>query len=156
MTGFWAAREPRERVLIGIAAAMLGALLIWLFAVKPLLAYPGAQEKIAQKAERELQIAKSAAGKIGAAQIGEMTILAPDAAISMITSTAAEYNLRIARRQPAGENGWTVWLEDADSRMLYGWIEALTSRYNLGLVSANISRNSEPTLRAQLVFEVTP
>lgn len=151
---FWTDREPREKALIAIAVGLAFLLLVFQFLLKPLAAYPDEQKALYEQAELDLQ--RMRAGKIVLAganpQIKDM--LSVDQAQSMITSSAGAGGLTISRRQPNGEKGLTVWLERAESKLLYVWLDELTGKYNVGLVGANLNRNDDGTVRAQLTFEM--
>ena len=50
MRKYWDQREPREKVLIGIAVALFVLLFGWLLVLKPLMAYPKAQKRAYEQA----------------------------------------------------------------------------------------------------------
>ena len=154
MIKLWTERQPREKLLIGIAAGLVLLLIAAQFIVKPLSAYPGSQKRLLDQAQRDLTVMKE--GKIALSgatpQIKES--LESGEAQSMITNSAGQKGLTISRRQPNGDSGLTVWLERADSKLLYSWISGLTGRYSISLLGANLNRNDDGTVRAQLTFKM--
>ena len=154
MIKLWTEREPREKLLIGVALGLAAILCLLQFAVKPLSAYPGEQKLKFEQAERDLDIMKKGQVALaGPAPETKQEINANQAQV-MITQTASQSGLTITRRQPNGETGLTVWLENADSRTFYGWVSGLTGSYNVELLSANVGRNDDGTVRAQLTFRL--
>jgi general secretion pathway protein M len=154
MIRFWTDRDPREKILIAIALGLALLVLGIQFVLKPAAAYPGAQKLQFEQAERDLKTMKE--GQVvlaGPAPVEKQQLNANQAQV-MITQSASQNGLSITRRQPNGDTGLTVWLENADSRVFYGWISELTGEYNVELLSANLGRNDDGTVRAQLTFRL--
>lgn len=151
---FWTEREPREKVLIAVALGLLTLVLGLQLVVKPLMAFPQNQQLKLDQAERDLQEMKK--GQIalsGPAPVDKQEINANQAQ-TMITNSAQQNGLTIARRQPNGETGLTVWIENAESKLLYNWLSDITGNYNIELLGANLNRNDGGTVRAQLTFKL--
>ena len=154
MMKFWTEREPREKVLIGTAAGLLALILGSQLILKPLMAYPKNQQLKLEQAERDLAQMKQ--GRIilaGPAPVDKQNINANQAQ-TMITASAQKNGLTIARRQPNGESGLTVWIENAESKLLYNWLDDITANYNIELLGANVNRNDGGSVRAQLTFRL--
>jgi len=154
MMKFWTDREPREKTLIAIALGLALLVLFIQFVVKPVSAYPEQQKVKFEQAERDLAVMKDGQAALsGPAPVEKQNLNANQAQV-MITQSAGQSGLTITRRQPNGESGLTVWFENADSRAFYGWISELTDTYNVDLLSANLGRNDDGTVRAQLTFRL--
>ena len=151
---FWTEREPREKLLIGVALGLLALIFGTQFIVKPLMAYPESQQAKLDQAERDLaQIKQGQAALSGPAPVDKQNINANQAQ-TMITQSAQRSGLTIARRQPNGQTGLTVWIENAESKKLYNWLDDVTGNYNIELLGANLNRNDGGTVRAQLTFKL--
>ena len=151
---FWTEREPREKILIGTALGLVALIVGSQFIIKPLMAYPDNQQVKLDQAERDLaEMKKGRIALSGPAPVDKQVINANQAQ-TMITNSAQQTGLEIARRQPNGETGLTVWIEDAESKLLYNWLDDITGSYNIELLGANINRNDGGTIRAQLTFKL--
>ena len=151
---FWTDREPREKLLIGIALCLAAVVLCVQFVFKPLSTYPDQQKLKLEQAERDLSVMESGQAVLSGPAPIEKQSLAPNQAQLMITQSASTKGLQISRRQPNGETGLTVWLENADSRLFYSWVADLTETYDIELLSVNLGRNDDGTIRAQLTFKM--
>ena len=151
---FWTEREPRERLLIAVALGLLALVIGLQFVLKPLMAYPDAQKLKLDQAERDLVVMKEGRVALSGPAPVEKQIINANQAQTMITNSAQDNGLTIARRQPNGDTGLTVWIEDAESKLLYRWLDDITSQYNVGLLGANVNRNDGGSVRAQLTFRL--
>lgn len=150
----WTDREPREKVLIGTALGLLALVIGLQFVVKPLMAFPDTQQVKLDQAQRDLvQMQKGRIALSGPAPVDKQMINANQAQ-TMITTSAQKNGLTIARRQPNGDSGLTVWIENAESKLLYNWLDDITGNYNIDLLGANVNRNDGGTVRAQLTFRL--
>ncbi|NNC38123.1 MAG: type II secretion system protein M [Acidimicrobiales bacterium] len=151
---FWTEREPREKILIGAALGLVALIIGSQFIVKPLMAYPDTQQVKLEQAERDLAEMKKGQVLLSGPTPVDKQIVNANQAQTMITNSAQQTGLVIARRQPNGETGLTVWIEDAESKLLYNWLDDVTGTYNVELLGANINRNDGGTVRAQLTFKL--
>ncbi len=154
MMKFWTERDAREKLLIGIALGLAALVLGGQFILKPLLAYPGAQKTAYESSQSDLDIMRKGQAVLKGYKAVSKTLLSPSDAQSKVTKSAAAKGLVISRRQPNGETGLSLWFENAESTLFYNWIDELTSSYNITLLRANINRNDDGTIRAQITFKL--
>lgn len=151
---FWTERDPREKVLIGTALGLLALIFGSQFVIKPLITFPDNQQSKFEQAERDLaEMQKGQTALAGPAPVDVQKINANQAQ-TKITNSAQKNGLTIARRQPNGETGLTVWIENAESKLLYNWLDDITGNYNIELLGANLSRTDAGTVRAQVTFKL--
>jgi type II secretory pathway component PulM len=151
---FWTERDPREKVLIAIALGLLTLVLGLQLVVKPLMAFPQSQQVKLDQVERDLEEMKKGQVVLAGPAPVEKQAINANQAQTMITNSAQQNGLTIARRQPNGETGLTVWIENGESKLLYNWLDDITGNYNIELLGANLNRNDGGTVRAQLTFKL--
>ncbi len=144
----------RERILVGIAAAVLALSLIFLVVVEPLqnsvkrLRSDVAEMQgiVAELADARSLVLSSRSG-IGVIQGQGRSLL------SIVDQSGKESGLAsaITRMQPEGDATVRVWLEQADFAALVRWLDKLESNYGVSVTEAAIDRESQPGLvRARL------
>lgn len=153
MTRWWTDREPREKVLIGIALALAGILIGWKSVLKPVLSFPKDQKFVYEKFLYDLQAMREAQQLIAATRPNTRAQLDASQLQSVVTKMAEAGGLSISRRQPGSDGALTLWLEDIDSRQFYGWITSLTGEYDVALTHVTLSRNGDGTIQVQLSFQ---
>lgn len=151
---FWNEREPREKTLISIAAALIILVIGSQFLVKPILAYPKVTKEAFEKSQANLKIMHS--GQSVLQNLPLRTKLNPSEVQSKITKSAFGKGLTITRRQPSGNTGISLWFDSANSIDFYSWLSALTSKYDIYLAKVSIHRNEDGTIRAQLTLDIAP
>lgn len=154
MINLWKERDSREKILIAIAGLLLAIVLGGQFILKPLLAYPGTQKSVYEKAQSDLEVMQAGQLVLQNQPLKVKMPLSVNDAQSKVTKSAAAAGLKIARRQPNGDSGLSLWFESAESTLFYGWVDELTSSYNITLLRANINRNDDGTIRAQITFKL--
>ena len=157
MIEFWKQRNNREKILIGVAAALLAFLVLWQFLFKPISNYPAAQERAYKQAELDLKIMQKGQRIIKAqanTSATSTTKLSVEQFQSTITKSTKTHGLVITRRQPKGLTELSLWLDSVDSKAFYTWVDALTSGYNITLDKAQIYRNDDNTVRVLVTFKL--
>lgn len=156
----WNERNDREKALIGVAAALLAGLLLWMFVYTPISNYPAKQERAYKQAELDLKIMQKGREKLmGVLQRQSVadkpiTMLTTEQFQSTVTEAAKTHGLVISRRQPKGYEEISLWLEDTNSKALYAWIDGVTSSYNVTLIRAQLYRNDDASIRALVAFKL--
>ncbi|MCF6275406.1 MAG: type II secretion system protein M [Robiginitomaculum sp.] len=157
MTELWSQRNDREKILIGVAAALLACLLLWQFLYRPVSNYPAAQERAYKQAVLDLKIMQKGQGIIQNqtnANAAPITKLTEEQFQSTITKAAKAHNLIITRRQPKGLEELTLWFDSVDGKSFYAWVDELTGGYNIALSKAQIYRNDDSSVRVLVTFEL--
>ena len=141
------ALQPRERLLVGTAAATAIAALLFLLVWEPIYDgvkrlrndVAGAQTLVADLAQaRSLVLAGR--GGIGVIQGQDRSLLA------IVDQSGKENGLSsaITRMQPDGDTTVRVWLERADFAALLRWLATLESRYGVAVSEASIDQEALP------------
>lgn len=160
MKDWLAGLEPRERVLVYAAAAVIGVLLVYSLFIQPLYSkYDKLVDSVDQQREtvqwmqqnavtiRQLKGAGPAAGQG----------LAGRSLLSVADSEARSARLgpALKRVEPEGSDAVRVWLDGASFDELVGWLEVMSSRYGADVDTITLERaeaaglvNARLTLRA--------
>lgn len=154
MMKYWSELSVREKLLIAIAAAILGLLLSWQLIVKPLVAFGPQQQKTHQKALADLEIMKDGLASLSVAPVQTKSNLPVEKLMLEVTKSARKNGLVISRRQPNGETGISLWFEKAQSPKFYQWLDELTGKHNITLLRANVNRNNDGTIQAQVTLKL--
>lgn len=148
MTGWWEARTPRERLILGVAAALLIVTVYWLGLLRPLQAAARAAELRSVAAIREAQALEAAAGRLAAptAQPNSQGIRAP------VLELAAAAGLTLSRLSPEGDGGLTVSVEPAPSGAVFGWIARLAQERGIDVSRLTVEQTADKRVIAQATF----
>jgi len=136
---WWGRRSPRERLLLGVAASVAVAYLLFVGAARPLFA--ARAEALATIARHDALLARVVAAPEG--NVAPVPTSEPVAAV--VTATAPGYDLTIRRIEAEGD-GARVEIEDAGFPELILWIEELERDHALRVVGIEIDRRAEPGL----------
>lgn len=160
MKEWLAGLEPRERILVYAAAAVVGVILVYAIFIQPLYSkYDKLVDSVDQQREtvqwmqqnavtiRQLKGAGPAAGQG----------LAGRSLLSVADSEARSARLgpALKRVEPEGGDAVRVWLDGASFDDLVGWLEVMSSRYGADVDTITLERaaaaglvNARLTLRA--------
>jgi len=156
MIELWKNRTSREKALMAVAGALLGVFVLWQFVYKPLVNWPKVQERALQQAELDLKIMQKGQSVLRAQSMSavnqDVTVLALVDFQTTITNIAKDKGLTISRRQPGGDRELTLWLENTKSTAFYAWVDDVTKGYNISLQRAQLNRNDDSSVRAQVTF----
>ncbi|MBA4286130.1 MAG: hypothetical protein C0434_11425 [Xanthomonadaceae bacterium] len=137
------ALQPREQVLVGIAAVMIVVALLYSGIWKPLAR---AHRQLAD----ELETAHAVAAKLAQAE-AEVRVAAPQSAptvgadVSLLTAVdqaAKNGTLKKppSRLQPDGESAARIWFEDVEFDVLLRWMLELQTRYGVTIDVVDIEK----------------
>jgi len=142
-------REPRERILLMILAAMLAVFAAW-FIVTRESGPDGRASLEAAQMDRELWL--RAAPRLGArAAIGERS----EFTRGVLVDAARQRRVDLSRVQSQAEGGLSVWIEDAPTSALYGLINDLVSSHSVKVDTAVITTAPNGGVNAQLTLVPT-
>lgn len=154
------ALQPREQMLVGIAAVLLVIALLHTAVWQPLV-------KQRKQLALDLDSARSVALQLAEAEV-ELRSATPRAApvvgrdVSLLTAVdqatkSGTLKKPPARLQPDGENAARIWLEDVEFDVLMRWMNELQSRYGVTIDLVDIERRETPGLvNARLSVLRTP
>lgn len=154
------ALQPREQVLVTIAAGVVAFALAY-----ALIWQPFARARV--RYALDLEAARAVAQSLAAAQAEvasgagqNFSVIGSDVSLLTAVDQAAKsgtLNKAPARLQPDGENQARVWLEDVQFDVLMRWMYELQNNYGLHIDVADIER--QPTsglVNARLSLTRTP
>jgi general secretion pathway protein M len=141
MTAFWVARTARERVLIAILVLFAAVFLVVTTVWQPLLRHRIAlTDDIARYARATTALSAIPAGLT-------VPVTADMPLPSVITDTAATFQLTIRRLQPS-EGAADITLDDAPFDAVLLWLDALERDHGLRIINLTLTRRPEPGLVA--------
>lgn len=130
MRSFWQQLEPRQRRLVGLAALVLLAALVFVWVWEPLAeARQAERDRIAgqQALLHWLEAVEPLAERLRDSarderELGDRSLLG----ITDETARAAGLAGQVARIEPTGDGQVRVWLESADFVAVMGWLESFS------------------------------
>lgn len=146
----WQQLAPRERMLLGIAAGVVAALLAWLLIWQPLFGSTARlREEVAdqrellhwlQAIEPEVQQLRGQRSRPGAGSGGSL--------MSLVDQTSNANGLKpfVTRIQPEGDKEVRVWLEQAPYDEVMRWLIALEMDGGVRIVEFSVTRGPSPGL----------
>ena len=150
----WGNYSLREKWLVSLAGILFVGFLTYQFGFRPLWAYPHTQKQKWEQSNSDLAFMRESEKILSqTSQAGVQTIDAKELQPT-ITRLAVKYGLIITRRQPDGDTGITLWLDNAQSPALFSWIKDITNGHNINLSRINMNRNDDGSVRVQIGFEI--
>lgn len=148
MTGWWDGREPRERLLLAVLSALVTVFLIIFAVVLPLQAASSA-------AKSDLDRAKSNLALVSRLSPTQGSTVGPRAAFdrSVLITVARTQNVKLTRVQPDGDGSFSVWIDEAETRALYGFFSDLIGGYAVTLDRVVVSADANGRLSAQFTVQ---
>ena len=151
MKAWLAGLEPRERVMVYVAAAVLLLLFAYLLLLRPfhvghdkLRASVAEQHEtvqwMTQSAARVKQLQRSGAAASGGLG-GRSLLSATDAA-----ARAAGLGPSLKKVEPDGSQGVRVWLDGARFDDMVGWLDVMGARYGVDVDTITLERGASPGL----------
>lgn len=146
MKTWWTGLAQRERLLIGIAAAMTVIVVIWQFMLVPAAAARAEAKASLEQADTTLArlqeaYARKRATGYSQAATSNVSSLTGDAFKTAVTTAASEKGLSISRIQGGNENTIGLVFEDSDPRFIFFWLEDVETRLG-GTVSRLVMEQS--------------
>lgn len=146
MMNWFQSREPRERVLLIILAALLTVFSAWFFLTRE-SGPSGQSELTAAQIDRELWL--RAAPQLGT---GASSTDRAEFTRGALIDVARRRGVDLSRMQPQSGGGLTVWIEDVGTAPLYGIINDLVAGYNVDVQTALITAGPNGMLSAQFTL----
>ena len=142
---WWHQRSGREQLLLGVAAAMLTALLAWLLVLSPLRQARAAADEDARTAQAQLLQTRALVAAIRARPA------APAGPVhELLGRRLAEAGLTPSRLDAQGPGQAVVEIAAINGRLLIGWAAALEQRDGLVVDELEATRNADQSVRARL------
>jgi type II secretory pathway component PulM len=137
----WSERSGRERLLLAIAAVLLGGTLLWYGIAAPLRdGRDEAAAHLAQAAETQSVIDAAAA------------LEQPAASAEQILASLAPEGLRLDRHDIGDAGEITVRATAPDPASLFGWIRVLQEEFGVAVANLTVSRNNDGAFAVEAIL----
>lgn len=146
---WWTARAQRERTMLLVMAAAVGAFVYWYALLGPLRAWGEAARQRHDHAALELRSVIADARAIEALRRRRPTEATSPA--DAIATSARAAGIAIARHRQAADGTLMVDVDAAPAPALFGWLDALRREHDIGPVSLQIAK-ANGQLKAALGF----
>lgn len=148
MNTWWLERNPRERLVLKLAAVAAALMLGWAFILQPMDARQSSlnariaaqQATLMQLEEARILLANQSTGQAVTTNLGGRSL-----------ASVVEQGLRMAglagairRIEPAGENYVSVVLEQASFDALVGWLQDAHAETGLAVSELNLDAGERP------------
>jgi len=146
MMSWFNSREPRERILLMILAGLLVIFMAW-FALNRERGPDGSSALEAAQTDRKLWLhasprmgSKTAIGNREAFTRGSLNVM------------ARKRGVNLSRVEPQAGGSLSVWIDDAPTTALYGWIEDLVTGYSVKVDAAQMTTAPNGGINARLTL----
>jgi type II secretory pathway component PulM len=162
MIAWWELREPRERLLIMLAALLTIVVLVQQFLIRPLLSAQVEARTLHERAAETLDIVAADAQAIAAARLVTPTgvlsrqALTGDALRAALTGLAAQRGLEISRLQTTPDGGFSINMENADPQLFFEWLAEAEAAFGAQTQSASITKATNGQVRITIDFAGSP
>ncbi len=152
MTGWWNELSSRERTLLTVLGALIAGFAVLQFAWAPLTNWRDSENTRAEQARDGFELVATAAAQ------GRVNIAtAPNSQVPLrqaLTQSASNMGIDLVRVGAAVNGQIEIQPADISGDALFQWISTLQSDYGVNVAFADISRNDDGLVKAQvLVFE---
>lgn len=155
---WWRAKTRNEQFIIAGLGAAGVVVALWLLVLKPVFAYrAGAERSYASAVEllNEIQAGAAEAQELRKT-VDQPAVRADEPFRVSAGGSARALGLSVARVQPSQNGGLTLWLEDADPKLLYRWLVRLEQDYGAPVDKITIDRNPGATTVRAIVLVQEP
>ena len=149
-TRWWQARAPRERAMLLVMAAALGAFAWWFGLWRPLDAWRDRAVRDGARSDRQLERLQSDAVAIAAMRTRAGTA-DPAARRKAILETLASAGFAPTRQRDEPGVGLQLELDAIPAPALLAWLETLRTEHGIGPASLHASR-ANGMLQAEVTF----
>jgi len=147
---FWEKLSPRERVFVMAGGAIVGLLVLLQLIVAPAIGWREAMKAKRAGAEDLYRLVASASANAGGAAASAGADLSTPI-INVVTDTAAAGGVEISFRNARPDGGVDATIA-ADPEKLFDWLRTIESRYGVTVAAADIAREKDGRVRAQLTL----
>ncbi|PQA86799.1 type II secretion system protein GspM [Hyphococcus luteus] len=152
MSAWWSDLSARERMLVLIASALAGVLLLSLGIVRPLAGMRASAERNASSARDAYELTAAAAAVAGGTEQGAPLARTPLRDALITTTNAA--GIQLVRIGTENNNQIEVQIEPVEGDVFFAWLADLENRYGAALATADIARGQGGEVTPQvLVFQ---
>ena len=157
MIAWWSSRTKREKALLGTAAILLAAALIWQLVLRPAintldiakLNHDRAAQTLARldRIETLLEQGNVISPDRTSSAIQPLPALQSDAA-----RMASELGLSVSVSAISESSAIKFWVTNAPSQTFFKWVEQVEAVLGLKVISTSVIQNPDGTLNAELEY----
>lgn len=155
MSRWWQTMAPRERLLIGVAAALTALIVAWQFILVPTMNARAEARANLDDADRVLSqiqenyVLKRAQGAVNASNVrgGSGGI---EAFKSAVTGSAGDIGLAIARLQGNDTASVRLIFENSDPRLIFLWLEDIHAKHSAQVTRFNMEQAGNGLVRVNV------
>jgi type II secretory pathway component PulM len=147
----WNDRTPREQKLLLLALALSGLLAIWQFVWLPLHGQYGSARAELGQAAQELAFVQTRALELAHKKPTAETRKFSQA---LVVETARSRSVALSRVQPEANARLTIWLDQVETKSLYGFLQELVREHGARIERASIRADDTGLVAAQITFQL--
>jgi general secretion pathway protein M len=147
MTLWWQDLSARERLLLGILAALLAVFMLWFGVFRPLTSAIDEARSAHRAAVEQAQRVEALATQIRAAR--PAVTAASGSAAEVVNASATAAGIEFSTTEPLADGGIIVTIAAIRPLALFPWIAGLADA-GISVERLSVQRNSDATLTAQL------
>ena len=149
MMEWWLTREPRERVLLSIAAGLTVLMLLYFGLARPLSNARSSANQSLASAQTDLSIVERGIGVLQSTSVGSAGAARDvDAFRALLTRSARDAGLSIARVQNGATGTVQIRLDDTDPPQLFNWLAEIENQPGGEIMSASITTRNDERIEA--------
>ncbi len=149
----WNARTSREKLLIGAAGGLVLVIVVTQVLIAPVLGAHASAKSTYERALADWAAVQDALTRLGGGGAPADEAQASASLRAVISNSAAQNELTLARVQPSGDGALSVSLEDAEATTLFRWLRVLRDRHGVHVQRASVRRSDRnAVVRATLVL----
>ena len=147
---WFASLQPRERIGLSVAAALISVTLIYVLGLAPIFRSVDDMEKSVTAKKADLAWMRGNAAEVQTLLMSQPQMAAPsgESLVVLIGRTAREAGLEqsLTSQTPSGQSGIRVNFQDAAFDALMLWLNGLQASQGVTVESATINRAAQPGL----------
>lgn len=139
---WWRTRQPREKMLIGVAGIITSAIVLFQFLLIPSNSF---KEREARRFQSQSGLYTEVISKLrehgNSAQQKRANANGPVQGI--VSDSSSVYGISITRIEPTPSGDLTLWIDEIDPQSLYAWLTDLELNYGISVSKASIRMNKD-------------
>lgn len=142
MKTLWGERTPRERWMLGVMAALLAVVILWLGVVRPLEAARQSARQVLREATDRNAAIRAKAKLLKSLPRGAATAMSATPLDQFVGQSAGEAGLTLERAQAQGADRMDIAIAAVRPAALFAWLAGLEGR---GVRVETMSARPSPT-----------
>ncbi|ACT59151.1 type II secretion system protein GspM [Hirschia baltica] len=139
---WWAAREPREKLLLSICLVLTLTIVLFQFIFGPSVEFRDRASKryLSQASSHSevvqtLRVYENSPRQVNAVSAGPVQ--------GVVSDSSAVFGIDISRIEPTSNGDLTLWIEEIDPQSLYAWLTDLEINHGISVNKASIRMNKD-------------